>query len=298
MRVLTALTLSLLSTGALAAPAATADTPTRHAAASQPRASEITVTPGGFTAPAAVAEDATSFRVTATDPDGAYIGLVGLRKGVPLQRYLADLERAYDESDPEAALAGSRAVERDVVMYGGAAVLPGVPVTFTPTLRPGTYHLLDFKDVGSPGLAGKVRTLRVLDRHGGPARPRAEAEITQVRTAQGPRFGVSGVLRAGAPIRVANRSRQFNEAILMPVREGTTRAQVGAFFAAMEAGTAPPSYPFAGGPAGTVPLSPGRSTVIAAGLRPGTYALVTWLTDYRTGRMFAAQGMHEIVTVH
>ncbi|XVQ11373.1 hypothetical protein ACQP1W_02005 [Spirillospora sp. CA-255316] len=295
MRILTAsaLTVSLLATGALAAPAAPADTRTGHATASQARASEIVVTPGGFTAPTAVAEDATSFRVTATDPDGAYIGLVRLRKGVSLQRYLADLERAYDESDPDAALAGSRAVERDVVMYGGAAVLPGVPVTFTPTLRPGTYHLLDFKDVGSPGLAAKVRTLRVLDRHGGPARPRAEAEIVQFQTA---RFGVSGVLRAGAPIRVTNRSRQFNEAIFMPVREGTTRAQVGAFFAAMEAGTAS-SYPFIGGPAGTVPLSPGRSTVISAGLRPGTYALVTWLTDYRTGRMFAAQGMHEIVTV-
>ncbi|MFC5749566.1 hypothetical protein [Actinomadura rugatobispora] len=282
MRILTAsaLIVSLL---------ATAVTPA-HAARSQARASEITVTPDGFTAPATVPE-ATSFRVTATDPDGAYIGLVQLRKGVSLQRYLADLEQAYDESDPEAALAGSRAAERDVVMYGGAAVLPGVPVTFTPTLRQGTYHLLDFKDVGSPGLEAKVRTLRVLGP--GRTRPRAEAEIVQHQTA---RFGVSGVLRAGAPIRVTNRSRQFNEAIFMPVREGTTRAHVGAFFTALEAGEAA-SPPFTGGPIGTVPLSPGRSTVISVGLRPGTYALVTWITDYRTGRMFAAQGMHEIVTL-
>ncbi|MFB4320073.1 hypothetical protein [Actinomadura sp. 21ATH] len=99
-----------------------------------------------------------------------------------------------------------------------------------------------------------------------------------------------------APVRVANRSRQFDEAIFMPVRPGTTRAEVGAFFAAMEGGPQAPA-PFTGGPAGMVPLSPGRTAVLSVGLRPGTYALVTWITDYRTGRMHAAQGMHEIVTV-
>jgi len=293
-----ALTVSLLATGTslLATGTAVAETRTVHAAASQARFSAITVTPEGFTAPAVVSQDAASFRVTTTDPGGAYIGLVGLRKGVSLQRYLADLEQAYDETDREAAMAGSRAVERDVVMYGGAAVLPDAPVTFTPKLRPGTYYLIDFKDVGSPGLADKVRKLRVVGGHGGVAVPRAEAEIVQVQTADGPRFRAPAQLRAGAAVRVTNRSRQFNEAIFMPVREGTTSAQVGVFFAAMEGGPAAP-YPFIGGPVGMVPLSPGRSTVISAELRPGTYALVTWVTDYRTGRMHAAQGMNEIITV-
>jgi len=292
MRILTvsALTVSLLATGT-----AVAEARTVPAAAPQARFSAITVTPEGFTAPAVVSQDAASFRVTTTDPGGAYIGLIGLRKGVSLQRYLADLEQAYDETDREAAMAGSRAVERDVVMYGGAAVLPDAPVTFTPRLRPGTYYLIDFKDVGSPGLADKVRKLRVVG-HGGAVVPRAEAEIVQVQTADGPRFRAPAQLRAGAAVRVTNRSRQFNEAIFMPVREGTTRAQVGAFFAAMEGGPAAP-YPFIGGPVGMVPLSPGRSTVISAELRPGTYALVTWVTDYRTGRMHAAQGMNEIITV-
>ncbi|GAA4130825.1 hypothetical protein [Actinomadura keratinilytica] len=292
MRILTvsALTVSLLATGTAVAQARTVP-----AAAPQARFSAITVTPEGFTAPAVVSQDAASFQVTTTDPGGAYIGLIGLRKGVSLQRYLADLEQAYDETDREAAMAGSRAVERDVVMYGGAAVLPDAPVTFTPRLRPGTYYLIDFKDVGSPGLADKVRKLRVVG-HGGAVVPRAEAEIVQVQTADGPRFRAPAQLRAGAAVRVTNRSRQFNEAIFMPVREGTTRAQVGAFFAAMEGGPAAP-YPFIGGPVGMVPLSPGRSTVISAELRPGTYALVTWVTDYRTGRMHAAQGMNEIITV-
>ncbi|MGI5171385.1 hypothetical protein ACQEU3_44250 [Spirillospora sp. CA-253888] len=282
------------------APGVAADVRAAHTAVSPVRTSVITVSHDGITAPPAVAEGATSFRVEATDPDGAFLGLVRLRPGVSLQRYLADLERAYDESDRAAALAGARAVERDVVMHGGAAVLPGHPVTFTPRLRPGTYHLIDFKDVGAPGLADKVRTLRVLARPGAPAPAsaptKAGAHIAQVQTAQGPRFRAPGVLRAGDPIAVSNRSRQFNEAIFMPVREGTTRAQVGAFFSALERGEQAP-YPFAGGPVGMVPLSPGRTTVLAPGLKPGTYALVTWVTDYRTGRMHAAQGMHEIVTV-
>ncbi|MEW2353791.1 hypothetical protein [Spirillospora sp. NPDC029432] len=288
-----ALALSLTTAGVLGL---TATIPA-NAAAARPYAAAIVVTPDGFTAPASVPAGATAFRVGATDPDGAYIGVVRLRPGVSKERYLADLERAYDDTDREGALAGARAVERDVVMHGGAAVLPGTPVTFTAALAPGGRHLvIDFKDVGSPGLAAKVRELRVLPRGARPALPPAEAEIVQVRTADGPRFRAPRTVRAGAPVRVANRSRQFNEAILMPVRPGTTRQDVGAFFVAMEGGPQAPA-PFTGGPVGMVPLSPGRSAVLAADLRPGTYALVTWLTDYRTGRMHAAQGMHEIVTV-
>ncbi|MFC9970570.1 hypothetical protein ACFVH6_06665 [Spirillospora sp. NPDC127200] len=256
----------------------------------------ISVTRDGITAPPLVSEGATSFQVNATDPEGAFLGLVRLRAGVSLHRYLTDLEQAYDESDRAAALAGARAVERDVVMHGGAAVPPGHPVAFTPELRPGTYHLIGFKDVGAPGLADKVRTLRVLARSGAPAPAKAGAHIAQAQTAQGPRFRAPGVLRAGDSIAVSNRSRQFNEAIFMPVREGATRAEVGAFFSALERGEQAP-YPFTGGPVGMVPLSPGRSTVLAPGLEPGTCAPVTWVTDHRTGRMHAAQGMHEIVTV-
>lgn len=292
------LALGLTTTTAVATTngTATAAVPGTASAATTASGADITVGPDGFSAPATVRAGFTAFRVTSTDPDGAYIGLVRLRPGVPLREYLGHLEKAHDGTDPGGALAAARAVHRDVVMYGGAAVLPGTPVTFTSRLRPGAYHVIDFKDVGSPGLADKVRPLRVLPA-GTPRTPdRAAAQITQRETGEGPRFAVSGTLRAGAPVRVANHSRQYNEAILMPVRPGTTREQVGAFFTGMDGGPRA-SSPFIGGPVGTVPLSPGRSVTITAGLRPGSYALVTWLRDHDTGRLLAAQGMHEIVTV-
>lgn len=256
------------------------------------QAADIVVSADGFTAPAAVREGATTFRVSTSDPDGAYIGLIRLRPGVTLARYLDDLERAYGQKDP----AAGRAVERDVVMYGGASVLPGTPVSTTTVLTPGSYYLLDFKDVGRPGLADKVRSLRVLPSARPSAPPRAEAQIFQVATPDGARFRAPAKVRGGAPIRVTNLSSQFNEAILMPVKPGTTRADIGAFFAAMDRGERAP-YPFTGGPLGTVPMSPGRSAVLSIDLRAGNYALVTWLPDYRTGHMHAAQGMYELITV-
>ncbi|KAB2346122.1 hypothetical protein [Actinomadura rudentiformis] len=261
-------------------------------AASPAQVADIVVSADGFTAPAAVREGATTFRVSASDPDGAYIGLVRLRPGATLARYLDDLQRAYGQKDP----AAGKAVERDVVMYGGAAVLPGTPVSTTTVLTPGSYYLVDFKDVGRPGLADKVRPLRVLPSARPSVRPRAAAQILQVATPDGARFRVPAKVRGGAPIRVTNLSSQFNEAILMPVKPGTTRADIGAFFAAMDRGERAP-YPFTGGPLGTVPMSPGRSAVLSIDLPAGNYALVTWLPDYRTGHMHAAQGMYELITV-
>ncbi|MEU7897356.1 hypothetical protein AB0B45_31390 [Nonomuraea sp. NPDC049152] len=279
-----ALTFTSFTTAAHADPSSTAATV------------DVVVEPTGFTAPASVAAGPTTFRIQSPDPEGAYLGVLRVRPGLTLRRVLADLERAYGHADRQDALAAARKLAREAEMHGGAAVLPGTPVSYTTELTAGTYHLIDFKDVGRPGLAEKVRTLRVRPTPWRPAHPPA-AEIIQYPAQDGTsRFAAPAVINSGQPVRVINRSRQFNEAILMPVRPGTTREQVGAFFTEMnEGGQAP--YPFTGGPVGMVPMSPGRSAVMAADLAPGTYALVTWLPDYRTGRGHAAQGMHEIITV-
>ncbi|MEU8110564.1 hypothetical protein AB0C18_43360 [Nonomuraea muscovyensis] len=258
---------------------------------------DVVVETSGFTAPASMPAGATTFRIQSPDPEGAYLGVLRAGPGVSLQQVIADLERAYDRADPEDALAAARKLAREVVMHGGAAVLPSTPVSYTTELTAGTYHLIDFKEVGRPGLAEKVRTLRVRPAPWRPSPPAAAAQITQYRAPDGTsRFEAPATIRSGRPVRVLNRSRQFNEAILMPVRPGTTREQVGAYFTAMDEGGQAP-YPFTGRPVGLVPMSPGQSAVVRADLSPGTYALVTWLPDYRTGRGHAAQGMHEILTV-
>ncbi|WP_431896360.1 hypothetical protein [Nonomuraea sp. bgisy101] len=258
---------------------------------------DVVVETSGVTAPASVPAGAATFRIRSADPEGAYLGVLRVRPGLPLRRVLADLERAYDRANPQDALTAARTLSREVVMHGGAAVLPGTPVSYTAQLAAGTYHLIDFKEVGRPGLEEKVRTLRVRPAPWRPSLPPAAAQITQYRAQDGTsRFEAPAAIGSGLPVRVVNRSGQFNEAILMPVRPGTTREQVGAFFTAMDEGRQAPN-PFTGGPVGLVPMSPGRSAIVRADLPPGPYALVTWLPDYRTGRGHAAQGMHELLTV-
>ncbi|MFJ9582939.1 hypothetical protein [Streptomyces acidicola] len=259
---------------------------TSHSSA--PQAVDIAVTPEGFTAPSVLRPGAVTFRVRSTDPAGAWIGLVRLRPGVTLETYLADLRRAMGD-DPGA---GGRAVARDVEMLGGTAVAHA-PAAATLYVTPGTYYLVDFRDVDLPDLADRVRRLTVPP--GWPVQvPRPSAPTSRI-TLRDSAFDVLGVL--SGPVRVVNRSRQHNEAMLMPVRPRTTLADLDAFFEAVDAGRDPGAQPFTGGPTGVVPLSPGRSAVLETQLPSGTYALVTWVRDLDSGSMFAARGMRALVTV-
>jgi hypothetical protein len=254
------------------------------AQACPPQDVDIAVTPEGFAAPAPLRAGPVTFNVRSSDPEGAWIGLVKPRPGVTLERYLADLERSMG-SDP---VEGGKAVLGDVEMLGGVAVAH-VPASVTMRVPPGDHYLIDFRDVGLPDLASRVRPVRVLPGHAGvPAS--ASAQITLL----------DGTFRAPAtlagPVRVVNLSSQHNEAMLMPVRPGTSLTDLDAFFTEVDAGRYP-SSPFTGGPTGVVPLSPGRSAVLDAPLPPGEYALVTWVRDIRTGKMFAARGMRALITV-
>lgn len=245
----------------------------------------IAVAPDGFDAPATLRAGAVTFRVRSTDPAGAWLGLVRPRPGVTLERYLTDLTRAMGDDPVE----GGRAVARDVEMLGGVAVAHA-PASATMRVSPGEYYLIDFRDVGLPDLADRVHRVRVLPGHTAPApAPRARIVVGDGT------FDAPGTLTG--PVRVVNRSRQHNEAMLMPVRPGTTLSDLDAFFTEVDAGRYPAGSPFTGGPTGVVPLSPGRSAVLSTELPAGEYALVTWVRDLTTGRMFAARGMRALITV-
>jgi hypothetical protein len=270
------LTLALL--GSLLTTAPTAQ-------AAEPQQVDIAVTPDGFTAPATLRAGSVTLRVRSTDRQGAWIGLVRPRPGITLERYLADLERSMG-GDP---VEGGKAVLGDVEMLGGVAVAE-VAAAVTLRVPPGDHYLVDFRDVGLPDLASRVRPVRVLPGRAGAPAP-APARITLLDgTFLAP-------ARLSGPVRVVNRSAQHNEAMLMPVRPGTSSADLDAFFAEADAGRSPARSPFTGGPTGVVPLSPGRSAVLDAALPPGEYALVTWVREIRTGKMFAARGMHALITV-
>lgn len=251
---------------------------------------DVTVTAGGITAPASAPWGRVAIRVTAHDTDGAWPGLVRLKPGVGLAEYLGDLTRAF--ADGPDALAAAREVESDVTAYGGAALRDGDTGTVTAELSQGVYHLIDYKDVGRPDLADRVRELRV-----GGARATAPLDpaglVLLYDTPSGARFAAPAHLPGGRPFAVVNLSGQLNEAILMPLREGFGGEDVAAFFADMR--TIP--YPFAGLPQGAVVLSPGRALTVDVPLAPGRYALVSWAHDHETGAFHTAQGMWAVVEV-
>ncbi|HXV94520.1 MAG TPA: hypothetical protein VD813_14540 [Pseudonocardia sp.] len=249
-----------------------------------PSTVDITVTEAGFTSTPAVAGGAVTLRVRSEDPAGAWIGLVRLRPGVTLDRYVEHLRQAMSD-DPATAVEGGRAVSEDAVMLGGPASAQ-VPASASLHVPPGDYLLVDFRDVHEPDFAQRIRPLIVGPGGGRPA-PAPDAVIAATESG----FRAPAELVSGAPVLVANRLDQYNEAMVMPVRPGTTLTEVDAFFD----GTG--DFPFAGGPTGIVPMSPGRTAVLEAALPPGEYALVTWVRDLDTGRMLAQEGMRELVRI-
>jgi hypothetical protein len=131
--------------------------------------------------------------------------------------------------------------------------------------------------------------------HDLPARP--DSMITMIQTPDGPRFRAPSTLPAGGSVLVNNLTGQVDEAIFMPVRPGTSSADVQRFFESVDGGQWPSDPPFIGVPRGLPVITPGHAAVIQPALTPGEYALVTWVVDLQTGVRRAAQGMHSLVTV-
>ncbi|GAB3881719.1 hypothetical protein GCM10029964_038260 [Kibdelosporangium lantanae] len=119
----------------------------------------ITVTPAGFQAPQEIHGSTVTLTVTSRDPLGAWVGMVQLRPGVPLATYVHDVQMAFSD-DPATSVAGGRAVTADATMLGGVAVAQ-VPASVTVTAAPGTYYLVDFRDVREPDFADRIRQVRV-----------------------------------------------------------------------------------------------------------------------------------------
>lgn len=243
----------------------------------------ITVTTAGFQAPQEIHGSTVMLTVASQDPQGAWLGMVQLRPGVPLATYVRDVQMAFSD-DPTTSVAGGRAVTKDVTMLGGIAVAR-VPASVTITAAPGTYYLVDFRDVREPDFADRIHQLRVMPGPG--STPAVSADIVMLDG----RYLAPATLPTGQHIRVTNLSSQLDEAMLIPVRSGTTLGDIDGFFA----GTGP--TPFTGGPTGVVPMSPWRSAVFRADLPPGEYALVTWIRDLRSGERLAVEGMRELISI-
>lgn len=260
---------------------------------------EVIVTPEGLAAPTRHTSGVTSFRVATTivGDQGSTLGLVRLRPGTSPATFATHLGQVFS-SDRAVAVPAARALMAEAELLGGAQVQPDQPATFTTTLSPGTYYLLDYVAFRTEPPAGPevLHELTITgDRHSGlPPVPRAV--VLSLSTPTGPAFLVPSRISAGQPLLFTNLMDQVNEAILQPVHAETTEADVQAFFEFLEGGPPAPD-PFVGVFTGSPPISSGRSSVLQLTLPPGRYALITFVFDVDDGVFLAAKGMHRIVTV-
>lgn len=252
-------------------------------------------TADGFTAPTETRPGWTTFSVSTTSDSGIRLGLFRLRPGHSSDEFLIGLRTALTAHGTAAAVAG-RQVEASALLLGGAVAAPSRAVTFQRVLTPGTYLLVDYLRVDQSSPID-VHELTVRGRPSGPAPHAAGATLAMVDTAAGPRYVGPTDLRSDQTLLVTNRTKQLAEAIFVPVKPGTSSADVQRTFETIEAGGWPSDSPFIGLPQGAPVLSAGLSVVVTPNLAPGRYVLTTWMVDLGNGRMQAAQGMHSLITV-
>ena len=97
-------------------------------------------------------------------------------------------------------------------MFGGAAVLPGVAVSFTSLLLPGVYRLVNYRDLiegGVPQAAARARTLTIGRDWSSAAPPRAAATCLMTLAGAQARFWLPPTLDSNAPLRITNAMPQL-----------------------------------------------------------------------------------------
>ena len=204
---------------------------------------------------------------------------------------LADLGTYLGEEfspDPATAAQGTRDLETHFRFVGLSEVTPGHATRVTEYLDAGQYYLLD-SSRRSPVPSSFTVTGR-LNRDG-----LGDVSARVVMTSSD-RFLVSGQLPARGSIEVRNASDTIHFMELIPVKAGTTDAQIQRFLASGNPGR--PPFLRSGPNGGTSVMSPGVSLKLTYDLPAGTYAMLCFVADDMTGMPHAVMGMHQVVVLH
>ncbi|GIF47566.1 hypothetical protein DFJ67_7038 [Asanoa ferruginea] len=277
-----------LTAGALVAPSAQAAT----ARSGQAQCGLVDVVDGtdDFTSPASVASGVRTFQVTTADPSGIVLGLFRLDDGVAINDFLTLLRVAFAGQGDQRVEAG-RQVQAQSTLLGGVSAVTGRPATFTQTLVPGTYYLINYRDIlANPNGAVGVHPLTATNQWVACSPPIPRATVQMIDTADGPRYLAPTSLRQGAPILVVNLSGRIQEAVIRPVGPNVTATDIELFFQAVDNGQPPPSIPFVGLlPQGMPVIHSPLAAIIQPNLAPGRYAMLSFLLDDE-GVRYAASG--------
>lgn len=233
------------------------------------------------------------FTVSTTNPvtpngGGGEVSLFRPVPGVSLNRLLRD---AKDEFSSTASVAarGTRELNRDGLFYGLALVVPGHPETVTENLRPGTYWM---GDIGNTIGAGKPVRLTRITVLGGGRSGFLRADVL-VRATSADRFSAPRSWPHRGSYLFANVADTIHFMEIQPVRNGTTDAQVQAYFNSHS--QSPPPFAKPGPSGGNDVVSPGHLIKVAYNLPRGTYVLLCFVADDVTGIPHAIMGMHLVI---
>jgi hypothetical protein len=214
------------------------------------------------------------------------VTLLRFRRGYSYAQFLADGRKAHGHT--AAARAATARVFAHVIFAGGIDLFRGQSAGFSVDVTPGTYYLGEMTT--RPQLAPiHVRGTRVNARHA------SSATID----ATGSGYRVEGRLPAHGTITIENTSRAPQRLNLIPVKTGTTRAQVQRYIRATGGhdNASPPPFALNGPQLGTADLSPHQQMQLTYRLPAGTYAAIDFDQNMRTGRPEALEGMVAVVTL-
>lgn len=234
-----------------------------------------------------------TFSVASTSKNGSSITLFRPRHGHTLNEVLGDVGEEFSQ-DPATAAKGTRDLVHDMSAYGLADVSSNRGARVTRQLPAGVYYLMD---LGTPPASGRPETTRVVvHRHSGyhAVADRAHARAV-IKMTSADRFLVSGSMPARGTVRVANRSDTLHFVTFQRVKPGTTDKQVQAYFTSASSG--PPPFALQGPEMGTDVLTPGKALQLTYRLPRGTYVLMCFVADDKTGMPHALMGMHRVVTL-
>jgi hypothetical protein len=212
--------------------------------------------------------------------------LLHFRPAYSYARFQADGVRAQGHG--AAARAALARIFAGTSFDGGLNLFPGRPASFTVDVRPGTYYLGEL-----------VRRPELTAIHvAGPASAPAPASDGTV-TATDAGYRLLATLPAHGTIAIRNAGRAPHRINLIPVKPGTTRAQLGAYIRKTGGNdhAPPPSFALQGPQVGTADISPGRRMQLSYDLPAGEYAILDFNHDLKTGRPDTLEGMYAIVTL-
>ena len=289
---------AVLAVGALAGLAVTGASTAAHAATAGHKGSPcVWVSESGTTVSASrtvIQDGQVCFTVSTTNPvtpgggTSASVTLFRPVPGVSLARLLADAKNEFS-STPSTAAKGTRELNRDGLFYGLADTVPGHPETVTENLAAGTYWLGDVAD--SIGAGKPVHLVKLTVLRGGSFRPVHGNVLVQATSAD--RFAAPRYWPHSGAYVFANVADTIHFMELMPVKSGTTDAQIQAYF--NSGSQAAPPFAKAGPSGGNDVVSPGHVIRVSYNLPRGTYVLLCFIADDMTGLPHAIMGMHLVI---